>query len=90
MLFGMSTITVILEPHEDGTVHLPLPAELRNTRVQVTAVVRPEPGALRRPTAEEARAALQQLKQFGTFRSISDPSTWQRSIREDRMLPGRT
>ncbi len=33
----MSTITVILEPHEDGTIHLPLPIELRQQTVRVRA-----------------------------------------------------
>ena len=33
----MSTITAILEPDADGTLHLPLPAELRRGKVKVVA-----------------------------------------------------
>ena len=38
----MSTITAILEPDADGTLHLPLPAELRSVKVctKVQAVPR--------------------------------------------------
>ena len=35
----MSTITAILEPDADGSVHLPLPPELRRTPVKVTATL---------------------------------------------------
>ena len=35
----MSTITAILEPDPDGSVHLPLPPELRNAPVKVTATL---------------------------------------------------
>lgn len=33
----VSTITVILQPHADGTLHLPVPAELRHQAVKVKA-----------------------------------------------------
>lgn len=33
----VSTITAILEPDADGTLHLPLPAELRHGKVKVEA-----------------------------------------------------
>ena len=33
----MSTITAILEPNADGTLHLPLPEELRHGKVKVEA-----------------------------------------------------
>ena len=35
----MSTITAILEPDVDGTLHLPLPAEMRSSKVKVTATL---------------------------------------------------
>ena len=35
----MSIITAILEPDADGSVHLPLPPELRRTPVRVTATL---------------------------------------------------
>ena len=41
----MSTITAILEPEADGTLHLPVPEELRHGKVEVVAILRavPEP-----------------------------------------------
>ena len=35
----MSTITAILEPDADGTLHLRLPAELRGGKVKVVAFI---------------------------------------------------
>jgi len=35
----MSLITAILEPDADGSVHLPLPPELRHSAVKVTATL---------------------------------------------------
>jgi hypothetical protein len=37
----MSTITAILEPHEDGTLHLPLPADLKPGKIRVVATFEP-------------------------------------------------
>jgi hypothetical protein len=37
----MSTISAILEPDADGTLHLPLPAELRGGKVKVEAKLEP-------------------------------------------------
>ncbi len=36
----MSTIKAILEADADGTLHLPLPRELRQGRIEVTATLR--------------------------------------------------
>jgi hypothetical protein len=33
----MSTLTAILEPQPDGTLHLPIPNELRDGKVKVVA-----------------------------------------------------
>ena len=33
----MSTITAILEPDADGSLHLPLPAEMRRGKIKVVA-----------------------------------------------------
>ena len=41
----MSTITAILEADADGTLHLPLPAELRHGKIEVTATLKPANGA---------------------------------------------
>lgn len=35
----MSTITAVLEPASDGTLHLPVPADLRSRRVKVVATL---------------------------------------------------
>jgi hypothetical protein len=40
----MSTITAILEPDADGTLHLPLPEELRRGKVEVTTTLKPAGG----------------------------------------------
>ena len=34
---GMSTITAILEPDADGSLHLPLPADMRRGKIKVVA-----------------------------------------------------
>jgi hypothetical protein len=39
----VSTITVILEAAPDGTLHLPVPEELRHGKVEVVATVRLAP-----------------------------------------------
>lgn len=46
----MSTITAILDPNEDGTLHLPLPAEWRHQSIKVRAEM--EPVAASRPRAK--------------------------------------
>jgi hypothetical protein len=85
----VSTITAILEADADGTLHLPLPEELRKSKLQVTATIRAvqDPGGM--PTKEDALAALRKLRELGTFKEITDPVAWQREIRKDRPLPGR-
>jgi hypothetical protein len=85
----MSTITAILEADADGTLHLPLPAELRNSKLKVTATIEAACGESERPTREMALAALRRLREMGTFKEITDPVAWQREIRKDRPLPGR-
>jgi len=39
----MSTITAILEAEADGTLHLPVPEELRHGKVEVVATLRSAP-----------------------------------------------
>ncbi len=85
----MSTITAILEADADGTVHLPLPAELRNSKLKVTATIEAASEESERPTREAALAALKRLREMGTFKEITDPVAWQREIRKDRPMPGR-
>jgi hypothetical protein len=85
----MKTISAILEADADGTLHLPLPVELRKSKVRVTATVQDIRDETERPTQEDALNALRKLREFGTFKGISDPVAWQREIRKDRSLPGR-
>jgi len=87
----MNTITAILEPDADGTVHLPLPLDLRHSRVRVTATLEADDGRKTDPLSgrEAAMAALKRLRARGTFREIIDPVEWQRETRRDRSLPGR-
>jgi hypothetical protein len=87
----MSTITAILEPDVDGTLHLPLPAEMRSSKVKVTATLE-SVGAPVVATDSEIKKrleALEQLRKLNPFREIADPVAWQREIRKDRPLPGR-
>ncbi len=92
----MSTITVILEADADGTLHLPLPAELRHGKIEVTATLKPANSAStasRRATPQmvaRRKAALQQLRAMGGLgEAIPDPAAWQREEHQDRPLPGR-
>ncbi len=89
IVMQMSTITAILEPDVDGTVHLPLPLNLRNSKVRVTATLEAAMEQDERSLREMAMAALERLRERGTFRGIADPVEWQREIRRDRTLPGR-
>ena len=92
----MSTIKLILEPDPDGTLHLPLPAELRHGKVEVTAMLKAANG---QPTTEvratpqmmaQRKLALQKLREMGGLRQvIPDPAAWQRQMRQDRSQPGR-
>ena len=85
----MSTITAILEADADGTLHLPLPVDLRKSKLRVTATIQAVRESNERPTKEDALAALRKLRELGTFKEIADPVAWQREIRQDRPLPGR-
>lgn len=85
----MSTITAILDADADGTLHLPLPVELRQSRLKVTATIEAASGKNERPARAAALAALKRLRARGTFQGITDPVAWQREIRQDRPLPGR-
>lgn len=69
----MSTITAILEADADGTLHLPLPVELRQSKLKVTATIQAVRDPSDRPTEEDALAALRKLRELGTFKEIADP-----------------
>ncbi len=91
----MSTITAILEPHADGSLHLPLPAELQHRRVRVEATLEAADESESTPrlaTPEmlgQRREALAALRALGGLKDvIPDPAVWQREQREDRPLLG--
>jgi hypothetical protein len=92
----MSTITAILEADADGTLHLPLPAELRHGKIEVTATLKAANGSsstVPRASPEMLRRrkeAFQKLRALGGLRDvIPDPVAWQQELRQDRLLPGR-
>jgi hypothetical protein len=92
----MNTITAILEADADGTLHLPLPPELRHGKIEVTATLKAATGtssALLRATPEmvaRRKSALRGLRGLGGLQDvIPDPVAWQREMRQDRSLPGR-
>lgn len=62
----MSTINAILEPDADGTLHLPLPPELRHVKVEVTATLKPANGSAS-STPQHAQGP-NGLKGFGCLR----------------------
>ena len=84
----MSIITAILDADVDGTLHLPLPTELRQSRLKVTATLEAAPTAIA-PPARTPLEAHKELRKLGTFKGITDPVAWQREERKDRALPGR-
>jgi hypothetical protein len=57
----MSTITAILEPSADGTLHLPVPAAWRKLSIRIKAELEPVP-------QEPKPAAPASLKGFGCLR----------------------
>lgn len=86
----MSTITAILEPHADGTLHLPLPANLRRGRVRVVANLTVDDDSSVMPPEETPLQALKELRKLGGLRHvIPDPVAWQKEQRQERQLPGR-
>lgn len=94
----MSTITAILLPDPDGTLHVPLPPDLRSGKVEIQAILRaasspesPPSTAVSPPNSVALRkVAFAQLRQTGGLRGvIPDPEAWQREMRRERPLPGR-
>jgi hypothetical protein len=58
-------------------------------RVDVT-VVEQAPVSEARARGPAMAALLEKLAARGTFAAITDPVRWQRELRQDRVLPGRT
>jgi hypothetical protein len=88
----MSTITAILEADADGTLHLPVPQNLRHGKVKVVATLETEAemAAPAKPKPATPLEALKELRKLGGLRHvIPDPVAWQREQRKERPLPGR-
>ena len=89
----VSTITAILEADADGTLHLPLPAELRHGKIKVEATLEPTPVELSDAMEVERQrrllAIMERIRERNPFKDINDPVAWQREMREDVKLPGR-
>jgi len=58
----MSTITAILEPQGDGTLHVPLPEELRHAKVKLVATL------VALPATEAADESAVSYKGFGALK----------------------
>lgn len=88
----MSTVTAILEADSDGTLHLPLPPELRRGRVRVAAKLEalPDSGGVEEAERQQRLGAImERIRARNPFKDIKDPVTWQREMRDDVKLPGR-
>jgi hypothetical protein len=83
----VSTITAILEADADGSIHLPVPPEMRRGKVKVTATLISVSGET--DQAVNTLDPLRRIAARGGIKSIPDPARWQRKIRQDRPLPGR-
>jgi hypothetical protein len=89
----MSTITAVIPAHSDGTLHLPLPKDLVGKLVEVTATLKPAKQTKPQASSEmlsRRKDAFRRLRESGGLRQIvPDPLSWQKSLREERPLPGR-
>ena len=87
----MSTITAILEPQADGSLHLPVPVEMRKGKVKVIATLTPVSGSAQQESGQRLKAldSLGRIAARGGIKNIPDPARWQRELRQDRPLPGR-
>jgi len=89
----MSTITAILEADADGTLHLPVPQNLRRGKVRVVATLQAEQEIASRSAEGKPGTPLEALKELrklgGLGHVIPDPVAWQREQRKERPLPGR-
>lgn len=87
----MTTVTTTATSGPDGWLRLQVPELLRGQPLEVIAVLQPAKGTeanapLRR---QQAYAALDRLALRGGIAAIPDPTAWQRTLRQERPLPGR-
>jgi hypothetical protein len=67
----MSTITVIMEPAADGTLHLPVPAEWRHQRIRVKAEMEPIKETQEIAPAPSSLSDLEEASKSADLRSQS-------------------
>jgi hypothetical protein len=85
--------TVIMA--EGDSVTVPLPAALRNRRVEVIVLPAEENGKGEPPTVDQSarreriRAVIRELRESNAAEVFGDPLEWQKNERIDRPLPGR-
>lgn len=65
------------------------PAHSRPTAVHIT-LLEEEKTEVESARGLEMLAALEALANAGGLRAVPDPVTWQREVRQDRPLPGRS
>lgn len=61
-------------------------AQLKSGQKTVIALPIPEP----KQNHDRIQEILRQLQEAGAYKDIKDPVAWQREIRRDRPLPGRS
>ena len=62
---GMSTVTAILEADPDGSVHLPVPEELRGGKIRVVAHLVAVPGDIAAPSMRTKARERQRAARVG-------------------------
>lgn len=83
----MSTITAILQASADGSLHLPLPAELKSGRIRVVAQLEAVPaGETSVRTAREARDWWEKTGRF----SADEAEAFAHDIEVGRTLTNQT
>jgi hypothetical protein len=82
----VSTITAILEADADGSIHLPVPEEMRRGKVKVTATLITVSGETGQ--AVNTLDPLRRIAARGANKSIPDRARSQQKVRQDLPLPG--
>ncbi len=85
----MSTITAILDPDADGTLHLPLPVAWRNLPIRVKAEIEPAVDSTVKEAGERNSLfeIMERIARRNPFKAIHNPIAWQREMRDDVVLP---
>lgn len=78
----MSTITAVLEADADGTLHLPLPAVLRHSRLKVTATIEAAAELSERPSRAVALRHSNGCGCAAPFRR--SPTRWHGSVKSGK------